>query len=69
MGQDGLSIVLAVAAVAILASGLWRGSFEIQFIHAGRAKQPGAYWTCAAVLVLVAAEAARRALFVGCTEC
>ena len=69
MDQDGLSIALAVAAVAILASGLWRGSFAIQFIHACRAKQPVAYWTCAAVLGLVAAEAARRALFVGCSEC
>ncbi|MBV9373328.1 MAG: hypothetical protein JO109_16910, partial [Alphaproteobacteria bacterium] len=66
MDQDGLSIALALMAIAILGAGLWTGSFHIQFFRAERARQPVGYWVCAAVLLITAVEAARRAIFVGC---
>ena len=69
MDQDGLSIALALVAFAILVSGLRTGSFDIQFLHVARARRPVAYWVCAVVLLVVALEASRRAIFVGCAEC
>ena len=69
MDQDGLSIALAVVALAILVSGLRRGSFDIQFFHADRNARPVPYWLCAIALAAVALEAARRAIFIGCVEC
>ncbi|HVL21908.1 MAG TPA: hypothetical protein VM422_13185 [Amaricoccus sp.] len=69
MDQDGLSIALALASLAILLSGLWRGSFDIQFFHADRSRQPLIYWPCVVVLAIVFVESARRAVFIGCVEC
>jgi hypothetical protein len=67
--QDAFNLVVALAAVAILVSGLRRGSFRIQCLQARREAQPFAYSACALVLTLIAAEAVRRAWFVGCAEC
>jgi hypothetical protein len=67
--QDGLSIGLAVLAVLILVSGLRRGAFEIQFIRAARATSPLGYWLVVLVLVGIAIECGRRAIFIGCAEC
>jgi hypothetical protein len=67
--QDGFSIAIGVAALALLASGLWRGRFDIEFVRTARAAQPLRYWAVALVLALVAIEAWRQAIFVGCREC
>ena len=69
MDQDGLSLAIAVLAILILVSGLRRGAFEIQFLRAARADNMAGYWIFAAVLLLVALECFRRALFIGCAEC
>ena len=62
-------IAIALLALAILASGLLRGEFQIQFLRAARATNPIGYWIFGAVVVLVALESLRRAFFVGCVEC
>ena len=69
MDQDGLSIGIFVAAILILASGLRQGAFQIQSLRAVRAANPAGYWIIAAALVVLALESARRAIFVGCSEC
>lgn len=69
MDQDGFSIAIGLAALALLASGLWRGRFDVQALHADRAGRPLAYWAFVLVLALVAFEAWRCAIFVGCGDC
>ena len=69
MDQDGFSLFIAVGAVSILASGLIRGVFEVQFLRASRSERPLAYWLSASALVLIALEAFRRAWSIGCASC
>jgi hypothetical protein len=68
MDQDGFNIAIAVLALLILASGLWRGDFEVQFLRADSRANPIRYWIFAAVLVLVIGEASIRA-WRGCINC
>ena len=69
MDQDGLSIGIFVIAILILFSGVYQGEFRIQSLRAVRAGNPVRYWAVAGLLVLLALESARRAIFVGCIEC
>jgi hypothetical protein len=69
MDQDGLSLAIGLLALLVLASGLRRKEFHIQFLRAARTANPVGYWIFAAVLVLVALESLRRAFFIGCVDC
>jgi hypothetical protein len=69
MDQDGLSVGIFAIAIVILAAGLYQGEFRIQSLRAVRAGNPVSYWIIAALLVLLALESGRRAIFVGCVEC
>jgi lipid-A-disaccharide synthase-like uncharacterized protein len=69
MDQDGFLIALGLLALAFLASGLWTGRFELQFLRATRKNQPILYWFLAILIALVAFESLRRAWLFGCVDC